>query len=79
MKWQYLRVQLKKTVCMIPGMLGMAVMLIAVIGMTAFCAVRLQQKEALQIDAAIAVVLEGDNAMTGLLLPYVEQMESVTA
>lgn len=79
MKWQYLRVQLKKTVCMIPGMLGMAVMLIAVIGMTAFCAVRLQQKEALQIDAAIAVVLEGDNAMTGLLLPYVEQMESVSA
>ena len=71
-------VELKKTIGMLPRMLLQAILLMALIGMIAFCGVKGMEREPLAVSADIGIVVREDNTMTKLALGYVENMESVS-
>lgn len=78
-KLRYLSMELKKTAKLLPGMLAQIILLISVLAMVVFGSVKSMGWEALSVHAEIAVVVGGDRTMmTGMMLRYVESMESVS-
>lgn len=77
--FRYLCMKWKKTVKTLPKMFLQAILLMALIGMIAFCGVKLLEKEPLAVRADIAVVMKEENLLTQMALGYVEGMESVSA
>lgn len=77
-KIQYLYIEMKKTLRMLPRMLLQAVLLLFLTGMIAWGGVRSMERDPLTPGAEIAVVVREDNGMTRLALNYVENMESVS-
>lgn len=76
---RYLSMELKKTAKLLPAMLAQIILLISVLAMVVFGSVKSMGWEALSIHAEIAVVVGEDSTlMTGMLLRYVENMESVS-
>ena len=75
---QYLYVEIKKTIGMFPRMLLQAILLMALIGVIAFCGVKGMEREPLSVNVDIGVVVWEDNMMTGMALSYIENMESVS-
>ena len=71
--------ELKKTAKLLPAMLAQIILLISVLAMVVFGSVKSMGWEALSVHAEIAVVVGEDSTlMTGMLLRYVENMESVS-
>ena len=76
---RYLSMELKKTAKLLPAMLAQIILLISVLAMVVFGSVKSMGWEALSVHAEIAVVVGEDSTlMTGMLLRYVENMESVS-
>ena len=75
---QYLYLEIKKTINMLPRMLLQAILLMALIGVIAFCGIKSMEQEPLAISVDIGVVVREDNMMTHMALSYVESMESVS-
>ena len=59
-------------------MLLQAILLMALIGVIAFCGVKSMEREPLAVNVDIGVVVREDNMMTRMALSYVENMESVS-
>ena len=72
----WLKMECKRAAAVLPGILLKAVVLVFAIGMIAFCAnkILLNQEDEKQIQ--IGFVAE-DNALTDMLLMFIENMESV--
>lgn len=71
--------ELKKTAKLLPAMLAQIILLISVLAMVVFGSGKSMGWEALSVHAEIAVVVGEDSTlMTGMLLRYVENMESVS-
>ena len=75
---QYLYLEIKKTIKIFPRMLLQAILLMALIGVIAFCGVKSMEREPLAVNVDIGVVVREDNMMTRMALSYVENMESVS-
>ena len=75
---QYLYLEIKKTIKIFPRMLLQAILLMALIGVIAFCGVKSMEREPLAVNVDIGVVVREDNTMTRMALSYVENMESVS-
>ncbi len=78
LKWQYLCLEVKKTLRMFPRMLLQAILLMILIGTIAFCGVKSADKEPLAVSVEVAVASQEDNRLTKMALSYVENMESVS-
>lgn len=78
LKWQYLCLEVKKTLRMFPRMLLQAILLMVLIGTIAFCGVKSADKEPLAVSVEVAVASQEDNRLTRMALSYVENMESVS-
>lgn len=71
--------EIKKTVKLLPRMLLQIGLLLSLMAVAVFGAMKSMGQEALEIHAEIAVVVQGDStAMTGMMLQYVENIESVS-
>lgn len=77
-KLRYLYLELKKTAGIFPRMLLQAILLMAIIGMIAFCGVKGMEREPLAVRADVGVAVREDSRMMRLALAYVENMESVS-
>ena len=75
---QYLYLEIKKTIRLFPRILLQAILLMALIGMIAFCGIKSMEREPLAVSVDIGVVVREDNMMTRMALSYVENMESVS-
>lgn len=75
---QYLYLEIKKTIKIFPRMLFQAILLMALIGVIAFCGAKTMERDPLAVNVDIGVVVREDNAMTHMALGYVQNMESVT-
>ena len=75
---QYLYLEIKKTIRLFPRILLQAILLMALIGVIAFCGVKSMEREPLAVSVDIGVVVREDNMMTRMALSYVENMESVS-
>lgn len=77
-RMRYLYTEIRKAVYMFPRMLLQAILLMALIGMIAFCAVKAMEREPLAVRADIGVVVREDDRITRMALQYVENLESAT-
>lgn len=77
-RMRYLYTEIRKAVYMFPRMLLQAILLMALIGMIAFCAVKTMEREPLAVRADIGVVVREDDRVTRMALQYVENLESAT-
>lgn len=77
-RMHYLYMEIRKAVYMFPRMLLQAILLMALIGMIAFCAVKTMEREPLAVRADIGVVVREDDRVTRMALQYVENLESAT-
>ena len=75
---RYLYTEIRKAVYMFPRMLLQAILLMALIGMIAFCAVKTMDREPLAVRADIGVVVREDDRVTRIALQYVENLESAS-
>ena len=75
---QYLYLEIKKTMKLFPRMLLQAILLMALIGVIAFCGVKSMEREPLVVSVDIGIVVREENMMTRMALSYVENMESVS-
>ncbi|MBD5476961.1 MAG: ABC transporter permease [Lachnospiraceae bacterium] len=75
---RYLYTEIRKAVYMFPRMLLQAILLMALIGMIAFCAVKTMEREPLAVRADIGVVAREDDRVTRMALQYVENLESAS-
>lgn len=77
-RMRYLYMEIRKAVYMFPRMLLQAILLMALIGMIAFCAVKTMEREPLAVRADIGVVVREDDRVTRMALQYVENLESAS-
>lgn len=77
-RMRYLYTEIRKAVYMFPRMLLQAILLMALIGMIAFCAVKTMEREPLAVRADIGVVAREDDRVTRMALQYVENLESAS-
>lgn len=75
---QYLYLEIKKTVSMLPRMLLQAILLMVIISVIAFCGIKSMDRDPLAVNVDIGVVVREDNTMTRMALGYVANMESVS-
>lgn len=75
-RMRYLYTEIRKAVYMFPRMLLQAILLMGLIGMIAFCAVKTMEREPLAVRADIGVVVREDDRVTRMALQYVENLES---
>ena len=68
LKWQYLCLEVKKTLRMFPRMLLQAILLMILIGTIAFCGVKSADKEPLAVSVEVAVASQEDNRLTRMAL-----------
>ncbi|MBD5502813.1 MAG: ABC transporter permease [Lachnospiraceae bacterium] len=78
LRMRYLYTEIRKAVYMFPRMLLQAILLMALIGMIAFCAVKTMEREPLAVRADIGVVAREDDRVTRMALQYVENLESAS-
>ena len=72
----WLKMECKRAAAVLPGILLKAVVLVITIGMIAFCASKILQNQEDEKQIQIGIVAE-DNALTDMLLMFIENMESV--
>ena len=77
-RMRYLYTEIRKAVYMFPRMLLQAILLMALIGMIAFCAVKTMDREPLAVRADIGVVAREDDRVTRMALQSVENLESAS-
>lgn len=77
-KLEYLHLEIKKSLMILPRMFLQAFVLLLLTGMIAYCGVKSMERDPLAVSADIAVVVQEDNRMTRMALQYVENMESVS-
>jgi len=70
--------ELKRTIRQLPMMLAEAVLLLGILGLTAFGAAKLLYRDAPAVQITIAVIEKEKNPLTDLLLNYVQGMESIS-
>ncbi len=75
---QYLYIEIKKTIRMLPRMTSQAILLMVLIGAVAFCGAKSMEREPLAVSADIGIVVHEDNIMTQMALGYVENLESAS-
>ena len=72
------KLELKRTIKQLPGMLLEAVLLLAVLGVAAFGAVKFLYQDSSIVQVSVAVVEEEENPLTDLVINYVQGMESIS-
>lgn len=77
-RMRYLYTEIRKAVYMFPRMLLQAILLMALIGMIAFCTVKTMEREPLAVRADIGVVVREDDRVARMALQYVENLESAS-
>lgn len=78
-KLQYLSMEIKKTVKLLPPMLLQIILLLSLTAMAVFGGIRSMGRESLAVRVEIAVAVQEDmTAMTEMALQYVENIESVS-
>lgn len=77
-KVEYLYLEIKKTIKVFPRMLLQAILLVALIGVIAYCGVKSMEREPLAVNVDIGIVVRENNMMTRMALGYVQNMESVS-
>lgn len=75
---RYLHMQIRKTIKLFPRMLLQATLLMLLIGVVAFCAIRSMEQEPLAVRADIGVVVRDEDTITRMALQYVENLESAS-
>lgn len=71
------RLELKRMMKLLPVMLLEAAVILAVISMVAFGAMRLLYRDSSAVQITVAVIEEEENPLTDLVLNYVQGMESI--
>ncbi len=77
-RMRYLHMQIRKTIKLFPRMLLQATLLMLLIGVVAFCAVRSMEQEPLAVRADIGVVVRDEDTITRMAFQYVENLESAS-
>lgn len=77
-KAQYLYIEIKKTIHMLPRMMSQAILLMVLIGAVAFCGTKSMEQEPLAVNVDIGIVVRENNTMTRMALSYVENLESAS-
>lgn len=77
-RMRYLYMEIRKAIGMFPRMLLQAILLMALIGMIAFCAVKAMEREPLAVRADIGVVVWEEDRLTRMAFQYVENLESAS-
>lgn len=77
-RMRYLHMQIRKTIKLFPRMLLQATLLMLLIGVVAFCAIRSMEQEPLAVRADIGVVVRDEDTITRMALQYVENLESAS-
>ena len=70
-RMRYLHMQIRKTIKLFPRMLLQATLLMLLIGVVAFCAVRSMEQEPLAVRADIGVVVRDEDTITRMAFQYV--------
>ncbi|MDE5597669.1 MAG: ABC transporter permease, partial [Lachnospiraceae bacterium] len=71
------KLELKRTIKLLPAMLLEAVLLFAVLGAVAYGASKLLYRDSPMLQITIAVVEEEENPLTDLAMQYIQGMESI--
>lgn len=72
------KLELKRTIRLLPVILAEAVLLLSILGMIAFGAAKLLYRDVPAIRITIAVIEKEKNPLTDLLLNYIQGMESIS-
>ncbi|MCM1387315.1 MAG: ABC transporter permease [Bacillus sp. (in: Bacteria)] len=73
------KLELKRTIKLLPAMLLEAVLLLGILGAVTFGASKLLYKDSPIIQITVAVIEEEENPLTNLALHYIQSMESIAA
>ncbi|MCM1254394.1 MAG: ABC transporter permease [Clostridium sp.] len=73
------KLELKRTIKLLPAMLLEAVLLLGILGAVTFGASKLLYKDSPMIQITVAVIEEEENPLTDLALNYIQSMESIAA
>lgn len=73
------RLELKRTIRLLPAMLIEAVLLLGILGAIAFGVMKLLYRDSPMLQITVAVIEEEANPLTELALQYIQGMESISA